>query len=166
MAGVTLYRGQKVWDEAMDISAPTLRSAYMPDVVAYTDTLLLLVDGLMARADGGDAAARRDLENKLLGMQQLSYENPYVSCSRSTSTARSFATGGDTPGYLLQITGDDQAGLDYEAVRTRHGLTRDSVKYLDEVGIPRKVAAPFTVVAVWLVDPTPGVADIEVYPGG
>jgi hypothetical protein len=148
-----LYRGQKSWSDAMAILAPSLRNNFGQDPTVLTDQLLLLIDGLVSRTEAGDAQARSYLENKLLYLQQSKYENPYVSCSHEWSVAQSFALQKNTPGYVLTISGDPSEGLDFESLRSCHGLFGDSMTYLSEFGIPRRLKPPFTVDRVDLVTP-------------
>jgi hypothetical protein len=57
----------------------------------------------------------------------------------------------DTPGFVLEILGDAEAGLDFEELRRKLRLYSDSFDYLREFGIPQVIAPPFVVAAVFEV---------------
>lgn len=161
---IELYRGQKYWNDKMDICAPTLRrSLGGQNPIVWTDTLLTMIDGLIQATKAGSAAARQQLEAQLLYSQQSAFQNPFVSCSYRWAIAQSFAIFGDTPGYVLKITGDANAGVDIKDLRSRYSLYGDAVDYLDEFGIPRRLAHPFVVSQVDLVGPF-GQRSAKVFP--
>jgi hypothetical protein len=161
---IVIYRGQKEWSDGMTITASSLRrSSFVPDPVVWTDQLLGIIDNLRASAASGNARARKQLTDQLLYAQQEAHQNPFVSCSRKFSIAQGFALHGDTPGYILTISGDEDAGLDFEAVRTQFGLFGDSMDYLEEYGLPRSLNWPFQITQVELVGPHAG-PGMVVYP--
>ena len=163
-ATLMVYRGQKNWSNTMDICAPTLRrSLGGQNPVIWTDMLLTMIDGLIKAADQGNADAREQLEAQLLYCQQSAFQNPFVSCSHQWAIAQSFAIFGNTPGYILTITGDPSSGVDIQDLRARHRMFGDAVDYLHEFGIPRRVAVPFTVSQVDLVGPF-GQPSARIYP--
>lgn len=164
MAPIVIYRGQKEWSKGMNITACSLRrSAAVLDPAAWTDQLLGIIDSCLHHAGLGYAPARKQLEDQLLFAQQAAYQNPYVSCSRQRSVAQSFALHGDTPGYILTISGDDSVGVDFQDVRQRFGLFGDTVDYLAEYGIPRSIIPPFQIVEVERLG-SRGVPETVVYP--
>jgi hypothetical protein len=146
VAPIVIYRGQKEWYDGMNITASSLRrSSGAPDPESWTEQLLGIIDNLLNSAAAGNVQARKQLEDQLLYAQLSAYQNPYVSCSRQWSVALGFALKDDTPGYVLTITGDDSAGLDFRDVRDRFRLFADSQDYLQEYGIPRQVGPRFKV---------------------
>jgi hypothetical protein len=164
VAPIVIYRGQKEWSEDMNITAPSLRkSSVAPDPAAWTDQLLGIIGNLLSHVAAGSVQAKSALEDQLIISQQKAYQNPYVSCSWQRAIAQSFALHGDTPGYVLTISGDDSVGLDFQGVRTKFGLYSDSVDYLHEYGIPRSIAAPFQITEVVLLG-SHGVPQAQVYP--
>jgi hypothetical protein len=161
---LTVYRGQKNWNDKMDVCAPTLRrSLGGQDPAVWTDTLLAMIDGLIQGTEQGNTDSRHQLESQLLYSQQSAFQNPFVSCSHQWAIAQSFATFGDTPGYVLTITGDPGAGVDVQDLRTRHQLYGDAMDYLYEFGIPRRLMDPFIISQVDLVAPF-GQPSARVYP--
>jgi hypothetical protein len=150
----TVYRGQKEWAQGMGIVAPSLRRALGPnDPDLWTDMLLANIDALVDKAERGDESARQQLEQEFLHAQQAAYHNPYVSCSFQWGIAQAFALAKNTPGYVLTITGDPGAGVDFRDLRTRHKLFGDAVDALEEFGIPRRLEDPFQIEEVHLVAP-------------
>ncbi|GIF22089.1 hypothetical protein Ate02nite_48190 [Paractinoplanes tereljensis] len=93
------------------------------------------------------------MENKLLYLQQTRHESPFVSCSHEWSIAQSFALYGNTPGYVLTISGDPASGFDFEELRNSYSLFGDTVSHLKEFGVPRRLGSPFVVECVDLVAP-------------
>jgi len=163
-ATLTVYRGQKNWNDTMDICAPTLRrSLGGQDPVVWTDILLTMIDGLINATEQGNVDARQQLETQLLYCQQSAFQNPFVSCSHQWAIAQSFAIFGNTPGYILTITGDFNSGVDIQDLRTRHQLYGDAMDYLHEFGIPRRLTGPFVVSQVDLVGPF-GQPSARIYP--
>lgn len=164
MAPIVVYRGQKEWYQGMNITASSLRrSSAAPGPAAWTDQLLGIIDNLLGNAAAGNVAARKQLEDQLLYAQLSAYQNPYVSCSKQWSVAMSFALHGDTPGYVLTISGDDSIGLDFQNVRRQFGLFADAQDFLEEYGIPRHVSPPFQVNQVQLFG-SRAVTQSQVYP--
>ncbi|PKB64155.1 MAG: hypothetical protein BZY80_03560 [SAR202 cluster bacterium Io17-Chloro-G2] len=98
-------------------------------------------------------ASKKRLEGMLLNAQRFAFQNPFVSTSFSYSVARSFATAGDTPGYVLTIEGPWYHGIDFEFQRRLFGLYGNAFDYLQEFGVPNNLFPPYTVVASQSVDP-------------
>jgi hypothetical protein len=154
MATITVYRGQKVWSAGVDICAPSLRRALGPnDPALWTEMLLVNIGTLIQKTERGDESARQQLEQEFLHAQQAAYHNPYVSCTYSWGIAQSFALAGDTPGYVLTISGASEQGVDFRDLRTRYRLFGDAVDALQEFGIPRRLEHPFGIDQVVLVAP-------------
>ena len=89
----------------------------------------------------------------MINAQQYAFNNPFVSSSLSYSVARSFASAGDTEGYILTIDGPWHSGIDFEFLRNLLGLYAGAFDYLQEYGLPERLQAPFTLVRVNRVDP-------------
>jgi hypothetical protein len=146
VAPIMIYRGQKEWYDGMNITASSLRrSSAAPDPDSWTDQLLGIIDNLFKSMVAGNVQARKQLEDQLLYSQLSAYQNPYVSCSWEWSVALGFALKGDTPGYVLTISGDDSVGFDFRDARKRYGLFADAQDYLEEYGIPRSISPPFKI---------------------
>ncbi|MEU0250691.1 hypothetical protein ACIOK4_24985 [Streptomyces bottropensis] len=118
-----------------------------------TEQTLKLLQGLMEKTALGIPGARDALENELLQIQIKKYRNPFVSCSRLWSIAEGFAKKGDTPGFVLTIHGECDAGVDISELRAKYQLGGDAVDHLEEFGIPRRLGPPFVVKKVQKVYP-------------
>ena len=135
----------------MYVSAPTFRNSYASSPETLTETVLDLFNGLRTAA-ASDESARSDLEHRLLDMQQNRSLSPFVSCSFLRSVALGFATHGDTPGYLLEIHGNDDDGWNIQSIRDELGIFSNSMKYLEEFAIPRSIQPLFRIERVELHD--------------
>jgi hypothetical protein len=144
MANIVVYRGQKEWDDSMHVVAPSSRNSFVRSPEALTEAMVDLFDGLLHSART-DAAAKSDLEHRLLDVQQNRSLSPFVSCSFLKSVAIGFATHGDTAGYVLEIHGDDADGWDIQTIREDLGIFSNSMKYLNEFAIPRSVSPAFRI---------------------
>jgi hypothetical protein len=163
-AQITVYRGQKSWHSGLVLTASSLRKAFgVRDPVQWTEGLLQIISGCVLGALAGVQDSRSQLEWQLLYSQQTAFQNPFVSCSFTQAVAVGFACADDTPGYVVTLEGDWHAGFDFEYVRRQFGLFPDAMDYLAEFGIPRSVAAPFTVVAVHHIDASTGM-NSKVFP--
>jgi hypothetical protein len=152
-APLVVYRGQKTWDSSAPITAASFRRFPQgKSAVEWSGLLWSAIESMIAGAETGDAQAISDLENQLLTSQAIAFQNPFVSCTKSRAAALSFALAGDTPGVLLEITGDAAAGVDFEDLRRRLGMWSDSFDYLQEFGIPLRIESPFSVTAAYEVD--------------
>lgn len=159
---VTVYRGQKWWDPAVTITASSLRSGVgIRDPLLWTTSLIQQINALEEKARAADKPATKQLEQQLLACQMMTYQNPFVSCTYERAVAGSFALSDGTPGYILEIRGPLEVGLDFEGVRSSLGLYGDAFDYLREYGLPIRLVAPFTVDEVVRVD---GFAATVVYP--
>lgn len=160
---VTFYRGQKEWHEGMLLQASSLRRVRGTDPVVWTNALLAQISELVRAARLGDDDARNQLESQLLTCQQMTFQNPFVSCTFDEGVAVGFALDGGTGGFVLTLEGDLSDGLDFEALRAELGLFRDNVDYLREFGIPFEVGSTVALVRVVRVDSNP-LREVRVYP--
>lgn len=139
----------------MVLSAASLRRSGTSDLAAeqLTEGLLKTFDELIGRSKHGHKDAIDRLESQLLVSQQVAHLNPYVSCTHDLGVALSFALKGGTPGFVLRIESEDDFGIDFEQLRQSYRLFGDSMDYLQEYGIPRKVGKPFEIVEVLRYEP-------------
>ncbi len=147
---ITVYRGQKTWLVGMVIGASSLRrSGGSPvDREDWTKALLTQFRRNVADAMGGEQESKKRLETLLLNAQRDAFQNPFVSCSFSYAVAGSFANANDTLGYVLTVEGPWYSGIDYEFLRRLFGLYGDAFDYLQEFGLPERVAHPFSLTKV------------------
>jgi hypothetical protein len=146
---LTAYHGTKHWQPGAAIRAASVayqlsRGSSLRDARAHARGLLRqLMD---------PAPDRVVLSMALYQAQALGASSPFVSTSRKRSVALSFALDGGTSGYCIQIVGPSSEFFDFNAVRERHQIPhRPEFRWLEELGIPLEVRAPFKVVRVDLV---------------
>ena len=147
---ITVYRGQKVWRSRMSITASSMRisAGSRANRATWTEALLTQFKRNISGAVGGDHTATKRLEGMLINAQQFAFQSPFVSTSLSYSVARGFANAGDTPGFVLTIVGPWYSGIDFEFLRNLLGLYGGAFDYLQEFGLPARLASPFTLVKV------------------
>ena len=126
---------------------------YRTEQEAWTSALITQFRRNSARSVSGDLDSRKRLEGMPLNAQQFAFQNPFVSTSFSYSVARSFATAGDTPGYVLTIEDPWYNGIDFDFQRNLFGLYGNAFDYLQEFGIPTSLVPPYTVADSQLVNP-------------